>query len=212
MARAARSQGAGNAPGITGDTEPRAIVVLGSGSAAVAVAAAAAGELRARARASAALVCVWRPVPQLAEETERDAPAARSPAGATTPGARRLEARLTSQGLPATACGRLAWLVLDPQPEQAAREAERCRALVGEPQVLAIAGPRPAEFEPLLATAAICVAVLPTNTEPELQALAIDSVPGGRPAAVIAPLAPGPARWAALAGLARLRALPEPTR
>jgi hypothetical protein len=194
--------------GARGDSTPAAIVVLGAAPAAIAVAAAAGGELRARSRAAAALVCLWRPPGAPLPPPETDAPAARSPAGATTPGARKLAARLTAQGLPATACGRLAWLVLDATPADAADQVERCDGFVAEPRVLAIAGARPEALEPLLARAALCVAVLPVGTDPALAELASASLPPGR-GVVLPPLALGPPRWAALAGLARLRTLPE---
>jgi hypothetical protein len=184
--------------------------VLGASATAVPVAAACAGELRARVRASAALICIWRPAEAQVPTgpIEPQAPAARSPAGATTPGARRLAARLASQGLAATACGRLAWLALDPDPAEAAGQFRRCAAAAaGPPLVLAVAGARPEPFEPLLADLDLGVAVLPVDIDPALRALAVTRLPG-RDRAVVAPLAAGPPRWAAMAGLARLRSLP----
>jgi hypothetical protein len=184
--------------------------VLGPPAAVVALAAACAGELRARSRAAAALLCVWRspasPAPP--PDPEVDVPPARSPAGATTPGARRLAGRLVARDLAATACGRLAWLVLDPDPVIAAGQFRRCRSLAEAPHVLAVAGPRPPEFEPLLADLDVCVAVLPRDLDPALSELALATLPT-RDRVVLPPLPAGPPRWAALAGLARLRSLPE---
>jgi hypothetical protein len=134
--------------------------------------------------------------------------AGRSPRGASTPGARRLAARLAAQGLDATACGRLAWLLLDRRPAVAARQAARCRAVASAPVAVAIVGARPAELEPLLTAAGLCVAVLPADAERSLRELAAASLPGAR-SAVLPPLPAGPPRWAALAGLGRLRSLAE---
>jgi hypothetical protein len=181
--------------------------VLGAPGDVVPVAAACAGELRARAHAATALVCIWRPAAQ-PTDPEPDAPAARSPAGATTPGAKRLAGRLGAHGLPATACGRLAWLTLDPVASEAAGQWRRARSVAAAPAVLAVAGPRPEPFEPLLAELDLCVAVLPADIDPALRELAIARLPA-RAHAVVAPLPPGPPRWAAMAGLARLRSLPE---
>ena len=184
--------------------------VLGGPAVVVPVAAACAGELRARCRTAAALLCIWRPAgaPAPSPEPEAGEPAARSPAGATTPGAKRLAGRLAAHDLPATACGRLAWLALDPDPARAAGQFRRARAIAAVPVVLAVAGPRPEPLEPLLAELELCVAVLPADIDPALRELAIARLPA-RNHAVVAPLPPGPPRWAAMAGLARLRSLPE---
>jgi len=189
---------------------PADAAVLGAPGAVVAVAAACAGELRARSRSAAALLCVWRPagVSGPAPEPEPDVPAARSPAGATTPGAGRVAARLVAHDLRATACGRLAWLALAPEPDAAAAQFRRCRTVAGVPLVLAVAGARPPELEPLLAELDLCIAVLPADVDRALRELALATLPG-RSHAVVAPLPPGPPRWAAMAGLARLRSLPE---
>ena len=73
--------------------------------------------------------------------------------------------------------------------------------------MLAVAGARPEAFEPLLGELELCVAVLPAGIDPPLRELAIARLPA-RARAVVAPLPPGPPRWAAMAGLARLRSLP----
>jgi hypothetical protein len=184
--------------------------VLGAPAFVVPVAAACAGELRARERAAAALICIWRPpgAPAPPLDPEPEEPAARSPAGATTPGAKRLAGRLAAHRLPATACGRLAWLALDPGAAEAAAQFRRARAVSAVPVVLAVAGPRPEPLEPLLAEVDLGVAVLPADIDPPLRELAIARLPA-RERAVVTPLPPGPPRWAAMAGLARLRSLPE---
>jgi len=178
--------------------------VLGPPAAVVPVAAACAGELRARARAAAALVCIWKPP---APELEPSEPATRTPAGAATPAARRLAARLAGRDLAATACGRLGWLSLDSDAAAAATEFRRCRTAASGPLVIAVAGPRPQPLESLLGEVDLCVAVLPSDIDPALRDLAVAGFPS-RANAVVAPLPPGPPRWAAMAGLARLRSLP----
>ena len=201
-------------PAASSTGEPAAEVssaaVVGAPSVVVPVAASCAGELRARARAAAALLCVWRPGAP-AVDPESPVPAAQSPAGATTPGARRLAARLAAHELPATACGRLAWLALEHDPAAAARQVQRCLAIAGAPVVLAVAGARPPAFEPFLAELDLVIAVLPADIDPALRELALATL-RARERAVLPPLAPGPPRWAAMAGLARLRSLPRGTR
>jgi hypothetical protein len=158
----------------------------------VPAAAACAGELRAQARAAAAVLCVWG--------------GGEPPAGATTPAVRRLAGRLAAHGLSSTASGRLAWVALDPSPADAATQLLRARALADAPIVLAIAGPRPAEFEPLLADAELALVVLPAEAEEPLRSLALATLPS-RASLAVPPLPPGPPRWAAMAGLARMRSL-----
>ena len=99
-------------------------------------------------------------------------------------------------------------MALGADPAAAAAQFGRCQAVAGAPVVLAVAGPRPAAFEPLLAEAGCALAVLPAEIDPALRALALRTLTA-RETAIVAPLAPGPPRWAALAGLARLRSLPE---
>jgi hypothetical protein len=128
------------------------------------------------------------------------------PAGATTPAVRRLAARLAAHGFAATASGRLVWVVLDPAPADAATQVTRARALADVPIVLAIAGARPAALEPLLADAELALVVLPAGAEEPLRTLALATLPSHGSLAV-PPLPPGPPRWAAMAGLARMRSL-----
>ncbi len=136
------------------------------------------------------------------------APAASAPAGATTPAARRLAAALEQDDLAATACGRLTWLALPDEPDRAVAAVRRALPAVPVPVVIAVAGPRPAALEPVLAVADVGLAVLPPDAEETLRALALEHLPGTL-RRLVAPLPPGPPRWAALAGLARLRSLPE---
>ena len=130
------------------------------------------------------------------------------PTGATTPAVRRLATRLDAAGLAASACGRLAWVTLDPEPDAARAEVQRALgvALAGCPVVLGVAGPRPAAFEPFLDEVDHAIAVLPSEAGDALRMLALSTLPP-RAALVLPPLPPGPPRWAAMAGLARLRAL-----
>jgi hypothetical protein len=207
---AASAAEAGASPPVSAAASPAAAesaAVLGAPAVVVPLAAACAGELRARSKAAAALVCIWRPVKPLAV-ADPAVPSAESPAGATTPGARRLAARLVAHELAATACGRLAWLTLEHDPTAAADQARRCLRVAGAPVVLAVAGARPPAFEPLLAELDLAIAVLPADTEPALQELALATL-RARERAVLPPLPPGPPRWAAMAGLARLRSLPR---
>jgi hypothetical protein len=209
-AGADRAGASSPAPGAASVGAPECAAVLGAPAAVVPVAAACAGELRARAKAAAALLCIWRPAkpPSRAAAADPAVPSAESPAGATTPGARRLAARLGAHDLPATACGRLAWLALEHDPTAAADQLRRCLGVAGAPVVLAVAGARPPAFEPLLAELDLAIAVLPTDVEPALRELALVTL-HARERAVLPPLPPGPPRWAAMAGLARLRSVPR---
>jgi len=183
-----------------------AACVVGSAGVVVPLAAACAGELRARAGAPTALLCVWEPLEAPPADSQVDDAGAR--AGATTPAAKRAAARLSAHGLPSTACGRLAWLALDTAATGAAVQAQRARTLADVPFVLALAGPRHVAFEPLLASLDLAVAVLPADADPALAALAATTLPTPR-TLVAPPVSPGPPRWAAMAGLARLRSLPQ---
>ena len=86
---------------------------------------------------------------------------------------------------------------------------QRCLAVADEP-VVARGGrrARPAAFEPLLAELDLAIAVLPPEIEPALRELALGTL-RARERAIVPPLPPGPPRWAAIAGLARLRSLPR---
>lgn len=191
-------------------------IVLAGDASAIPVAAACAGELRVRAGASAALLCVWRPSAGAPPGDDMDLSGGEpdggepppTPAGATTPAARRLAARLSAHELAATACGRLAWLQLDADPADAAANARRALVLADAPVVIALAAPRDAAFEPLFGELELAVAVLPADAEPALRDLVLATLPTRR-RVIRPPLRPGPPRWAAMAGLGRLRSLTE---
>lgn len=156
-------------------------VVLGEAGVPVAAALAAGG-----------CVGVWRAQP----------PALTAAPG--TPGARRLAERLEIRGLSAVVRGRLAWVVLDADPVAAAAEAQRVAAAVEGPVAIAVAGPRQAAFEPLIADADRVVAVVAAG---ELGAL----VAAGCDCDVVP--APAPVeRVLALAGWPRRMVLPERVR
>ena len=168
---------------------PRALV-LGAARDAVPVAAALAGGLRERERAAGALLVVW--------------PAAEGPRGALgTPGASRLVAGLQARGLEAVARGRLAWLALG---DDDLGLAPRALAAVDVPAVLAIAGPRSAATDELLAEQDQIVLVVPAEADPRLVAIARDELAERNvPITVRACLAAPGARAAALAGWGRLK-------
>ena len=72
--------------------------------------------------------------------------------------------------------------------------------------MIAVAGPRDAAFEPLIAEVELVLAVLPAGADPALRELVSAGLPS-RAGAIVAPLRSGPPRWAAMAGLGRLRSL-----
>ena len=196
------------APGTTAAplTAGFAACVVGSAGVVVPVAAACAGELRARAGAPTALLCVWQPL----EAPPADPPPgdAGARAGATTPAAKRAAARLSAHGLAATACGRLAWLALDTAATGAAVQAQRARTLADVPFVLALAGPatsRSSRCSPRSTSPS--PSCPPTPTRRWRRSPRRCSRRPGR--CVAPPVSPGPPRWAAMAGLARLRSLPQ---
>jgi hypothetical protein len=176
-------------------------VVLGPAGEVVAAAAAVALGLRERDAAPAGLVAIWR----------GDPPAA----GMATRAAARLSGRVGTDGLPARARGRLAWLSLPGEPSAAAGAVRRASALVAGPFVTALAGARPAELETLIAEHDIAVVVADPETALARAALAALTA-RGVPAVAVPPVHRGLARTLALAGVAapRLTALgtPEPAR
>jgi hypothetical protein len=175
-------------------------LVLGSPADALPLAAALAGSLRAREKAPAAVLCLW-------------APSARGqwPTAWTSPGAGRLAARLAARELEARAAGRLVWVSLPPEPAEAARVLGPLLGWLDAPVVTALAGPRAAELDALVAQHDLVVAVRPAaggavsaSGAEALAALALEGV--GEAAVACDPLAAGPARWRARAGLGRLPA------
>jgi hypothetical protein len=122
--------------------------------------------------------------------------------------ARRLATRLASRGLPATARGRLAWLPLPADAGPGLAMAERAAATIDVPAVLALAGPRPAEAEPLLAEHDL-VAVVAGDRAGPLTTLALDHLSGlSAPSVAVRPLR-GASRRLALAGVGGLRSLAD---
>jgi hypothetical protein len=172
--------------------------VLGAPADALPLAATLAGSLRACERAPAALLCLW-------------APSARGqwPTAWTSPGARRLAARLAARELEVRAAGRLAWLSLPPEPAQAARVLSSLLGWLDAPVVTALAGPRAVDHDALVAEHDLVVAVRPAaggavsaSGAEALAALALAGI--GQAAVACDPIAAGPARWRARAGLGRL--------
>ena len=70
--------------------------------------------------------------------------------GLATRAAARLAARLSARDLPAVARGRLAWLALPDDPDEAAVAVRRASAVVDGPLVTALAGARPPALEELV--------------------------------------------------------------
>jgi hypothetical protein len=177
------------------DHAPRA-VVLGAPSEAPAVAGALAGALRSLHRSPAAVVAV------IAADGSADRSA---PAPPAFPGARRLAARLVLRGLDARPRGRLAWLA-----SASVEDATRLGSL-DVPLVLAVAAPRTAAIDSLLAEQDL-IAVVDADPDGPLARMAIAGL-AGTSAEVVACRPPyGPVRLLALAGLASERALDPPLR
>ncbi len=182
-----------------GPGRPWSAAVLGAAQDVPAVAAALANRL---ASGAAPLVGCWSPAPASSARQDEPEPAA-PPA---LPGARRLAAALTAAGTPATGRGRLAWAALPPAPEVAANAWASARESAGADRatVLAVAGPRPAAFDPLLAVQDLVVLVL-RDGEADLAALANATFEATGATVVTVPPLAGAARLVALAGLGRLR-------
>jgi hypothetical protein len=164
-------------------------VVLGAAEAAVPLAAGLALSLRARAPA---LVAVWG----VGEERVRR--------GAASRGATALATRLSAQGLPAHARGRLAWLPLPAESHAAAAAVRRASAIVEGPLVSALAGARPPELEALVAEHDLAIVAADPGS-PLARAALARLADCGVPASAHAPLNRGLRRSLALAGLAAPR-------
>jgi hypothetical protein len=161
--------------------------VLGAAGRAEPVAAALALALRARERAGAAVVAV------LGRGAGR-------PPGTASAAARRLAAQLDAHGLHAAARGRLAWASLPDELAQAIAATRRAAAL-GAPTVLAVTAPRSEPLDELLVEQDLLV-VVTVDPEGPLATLATAGLEAVAPATVaVAPLAPGPRRFLALAGV-----------
>jgi hypothetical protein len=159
------------------------VVVLGGLADVVPVAAAVAHALRA----PSGLVAAWQ--------------GERVPArGLATRAAVRLAARLAARDLPAAPCGRLAWLTLPADAEEAAAAVREASAVVDGPLVTALAGARPPALEQLVGEHDMAVVAADPAT-----ALARAARTGlaarGIEAVACPPLRRGLARRAALAGL-----------
>ena len=166
-------------------------VVLGAPPAVAPLAAAVALALRA----PSGLVAVWH------------AEGAAAP-GFSTRSAARLAARLSARDLPAVARGRLAWLALPDDPDEAATAVRRASAVVDGPLVTALGGARPPALEALVGEHDL--AVVAADPETALARAAIAGLTArGVEAVACPPLRRGPRHRAALAGLAgpRLRSL-----
>ena len=132
--------------------------------------------------------------------------------GATAPGlstraAARLAARLSARDLPAVARGRLAWLALPDDPDEAAAAVRHASAIVDGPLVTALAGARPPALEDLVAEHDLAVVAADPDT-----ALARAAHAGlaarGVEALACPPLRRGLSRRAARAGLTAPRLRP----
>jgi hypothetical protein len=97
-------------------------------------------------------------------------------------------------------------VALDADPDAAAAQAQRARGRAEVPVVLVAAGARPFAFEGLIHEVDLAIAVLPSDADDALRALARWTLPAPE-SLILPPLPPGPPRWAAMAGLARLRSL-----
>jgi hypothetical protein len=175
-------------------------LVLGTPADAPSLAASLAGSLRALEKAAAAVLCLWAPTSL-----------ARWPTAWTSAGARRLAARLAARELEVRAAGRLAWVWLPAEPAEAALVLSRMLGWLDAPIVTVLAGPRAVEHDALVTQHDLVVAVRPAaggsvsaSGADALAALALDGI--GEGAVAVDPIAAGPARWRARAGLGRLPA------
>jgi hypothetical protein len=194
---------AGGAPPAAPLRAGRRIAVLGSAVTAAPLAAAVALTARADGAAPTALVLLWRS-PLLCGPPP-------GPAAPALPAARRLAARLGRRELPAVARGRLVWLVLPGTGDDGACALHHAEAAAGDvPAVLALARPREAAVDAVLAESGL--AVVAAQPGSALAIAALEDVADLRvPACACPPPPSGAARLAALAGLRAPRlALPLP--
>jgi len=170
---------------------PPAVAVLAPPADAPALGAALALALARAERTPVAVLCVWSPQPARAGW--------RAP---PMPAAARVASALTARGHEATAAGRLAIVRLSPSCDEAASQALRVGAAAGlAPTVLALAGPRAAAFDELLAMQDLVVVAVAPASEPALARLATAGLQ--RALTCVVPPA-DPARILAAAGLALL--------
>ena len=185
----------------TGDRPPPAVAVLAPPADAQALGAALGLALARARRTPVAVLCVWAPQPAGAGW--------RAP---PRPAAARVASALTARGHEARAAGRLAVVRLSSSCEEAAAQALRVSAAAGPaPTVLALAGPRSAAFDALLAMQDLVVVAVAPASDAALARLATAGLERSLTCAV-APATPG--RALAAAGLALLpsmrRALAAP--
>ena len=183
------------------DRPPPAVTVLAPPADAPALGAALGLALARALRAPVCAVCVWSPEPAR--------PGWRAPA---LPAAARVAATLRDRGHEACAAGRLAVVRLSADPDEAASQALRVTAAAGAaPTVLALAGPRAAAFDALLAMQDLVVVAVAPAADASLARLAS----AGLERALTCSVPPAdPARALAAAGLVLLpstrRALAAP--
>jgi hypothetical protein len=132
--------------------------------------------------------------------------------GAAAPGlsiraAARLAARLSARDLPAVARGRLAWLALPADPDEAAVAVRRASAVVDGPLVTALGGARPPALEELVGEHDLAVVAADPDTALARAALA-GLAARGVEAVACPPLRRGLSRRAARAGLTAPRLKP----
>lgn len=170
---------------------PASLAVLAPAADAAALGATLALALARRERAPAAVVGLWAP--------GGERPPWRAPG---LPAAARLARLLAARGHDARASGRLAVVRLAAPCEQAAAEAVRAAAAAGvAPAVLALAGPRAAAFEEVLAQQDLVVVAVTPGADPALARLAV----AGLRRAIACEVPPAhPARSLAAAGIALL--------
>jgi hypothetical protein len=183
---------AGGEPAVTAALPPTIrAVVLGAEPDATPLAAALALSCRAAGgRTPPGLVATWQARGR--EPLDRRTP---------TRAAARLAACLSAHELEAFPRGRLAWLVLPSEPEDAAAAVRRASAIVAGPVVTAIAGSRPAALEALIAEHDLAIVAAEPATP--LARAALTGLAGrGVPAVAHPPLRRGVLRGLALAGLA----------
>ncbi len=180
---------------------PPAVAVLAPPTDAPALGAALGLALARARRAPVSVVCVWAPNPIRS--------AWRAPA---MPTASRVAAALRARGHDASAAGRLVVVRLSETCDEAADQAMRVAAAAGSaPTVLALAGPRAAAFDDLLAMQDLVVVAVAPAADAALARLAT----AGLQRALTCPVPPAdPGRALAAAGLALLpstrRALAAP--
>lgn len=149
---------------------PPGVAVLAPADDAQPLGAALALAIARRRRAAAVVVCVWT-----AGSAGR--PWWRAPA---LPAARRLAAAFGARGHDVRTAGRLVLVRLAAMPLEASVQARRAAAAAGDaPTVLALGGPRPAEFEELLADQDLVVVATPSGTDPALRRLALSGLAAG---------------------------------